>query len=280
MSGFLNDGDFDKADQMIRDSFPDVEEEAEGFIGEPIETKEADDTTDEDTSEALDDDVKEEDGASLEATEEEDTPGHRVPYKRFKSVLDARNDYKGEIDTLRERNRELEAYLASKPSSPEPEAESDDYEFGYEEDDDLDLDYGGYDNKKVEQLEKHVHEIRVAQHKQKLIRDMEVIKERFPNVPPESVLQAVANDPSTNMFQVAETFNSFLVEREEAAIQRYLKEHPEAAQQAAPDAAPRPRKSGGGDSPGSSRVPKEKRPRQMKDVRHALLNYVKNNNIF
>ena len=277
MSGFLNDGDFDKADQMIRDSFPDVEEEAEGFIGEPIETKEADDTTDEDTSEALDSDVKEEDGASFEAEEEEGTPGHRVPYKRFKSVLDARNDFKGEIDTLRERNRELEAYLASKPSSPEPEAESEDYEFGYEEEsDDLDLDYGGYDNKKVEQLEKQMHDIRVSQHKQKLMQDMEVIRERFPNVPPESVLQAVANDPSTNMFQVAETFNSFLVEREEAAIQRYLKDNPTAA----PAAAPRPRQSGGGDSPGSSRVPKDKRPKQMKDVRHALLNYVKDNNIF
>lgn len=275
MSGFLTDEGFDKADAMLKESFP-IDDDGDGFIGDPIET--ADEELEEDIEESSD--TLEEDVNDEGTEEEEYADGHKIPYKRFKNVLDARNGYKDEIESLRERNRELEAYLASKPSSPdrEPEEESyDDSDFEYDDDVDTDIDFeGGYDDKRVKQLEGQMHELRVQHYKQQLMRDMEIIKDKFPSVPPESVLQAVANDPSTNIFQVAETFNSFLAEREEAAIQRYIKENP----QVAPEAAPRPRRSGGGDAPGSSRVPKNKRPKYLKDVRNALLQHIKDNNIF
>lgn len=279
MSGFLSEESFEKADSMIKEAFP-VEDEGDGFVGEPIETQEEEPAEDiEESSEPDEQDVKTEGSGE----EEEYAEGHRVPYNRFKSVLDARNEYKDEITSLRERNRQLEAYLATKKPEPEPEPESSDYSY----DDDYGLgddnDYGlesSYDDGRMNQLETQIHDLRVQHHRQQLVKDMEIIKERFPGVPPESVLQAVASDPNTNVFQVAETFHSFLVEREEAAIQRYLKDNPTASPQETPQAAPRPRKSGGGEAPGSSRVPKDRRPKQMKDVRHALLNYVKDNNIF
>mgnify|MGYP003132440140 CR=1 FL=1 len=280
MSGFLSSEDFEKADGLIRDSFP-VEDDGDGFIGEPIEAQEEsveakDGVTDiEEPSDFLDEDVKLDDG------EEEVPDGHRVPYNRFKSVLDARNEYKGEIETLRERNRELEAYLGSKSSQPTPQQETSSYEdeyYGYE---DYSLgDSYGQEDTRMKQLEDQMHGLRVQHHKQQLMRDMEVIRERYPNVPEEAVLQAVANDPTTNIYNVAESFHSFLAEKEEAAIQRYLKSQEGQAPADSPKAAPRPRKSGGGEAPGSSRVPRDKRPKQMKDVRHALLNYVKDNNIF
>ena len=275
MSGFLSEDDFQKADGMIKDAFP-VEDDGDGFIGEPIETASEEPEEDiEESSVAFDEeDVNQEDSG-----EEQYADSHRVPYQRFKSVLDARNEYKDEIESLRERNRELEAYLSSKPSSPgrEPEENLYDDDDGFDFDDDgfEDLDVG-YDDKRVKQLEGQMHDLRVQHYKQQLMRDMEVIRDKFPNVPTESILKAVANDPSTNVFQVAESFNSFLVEREEAAIQRYIKENP----QAAPDAAPRPRKSGGASKPGSSRVPKNKRPKHLKDVRNALLNHIRDNNLF
>jgi hypothetical protein len=279
MSGFLSAEDFDKADELIRETMP-IDSDGDGFIGEPVEAKAETEPDDVDEpSENLEEDVKT-DGE--DTGEEEHTQGHRVPYNRFKSVLDARNEYKGEIETLRERNRELEVYLASKPSAPEHSEEDTELyggDLGYEDEYGNSLD-SGFDDKRVKDLESQMHDLRVQHHKQQLVRDMGTIKEKFPNVPPESILQAVANDPNIDVFQVAETFNSFLAEREEAAIQRYLKENPEAAALAAPKAAPRPRSSGSGESPGSSRVPKDKRPRQMKDVRNALLNYVKENNIF
>ena len=276
MSGFLSEDDFQKADGMIKDTFP-VDDDGDGFIGEPIEMAEETEEDIEESSVTL----EEEDVNQGDSGEEEQyADGHRVPYRRFKSVLDARNGYKNEIESLRERNRELEAYLASKPSSPGHEPEEDSYEDDDEDygfgDDDYDDFSAGYDDKRVKQLEGQMHDLRVQHHKQQLMRDMEIIKEKFPNVPTESVLRAVANDPSTNVFQIAEGFNSFLVEREEAAIQRYIKENP----QAAPDAAPRPRKSGGASKPGSSRVPKNKRPKHLKDVRNALLNHIRDNNLF
>jgi hypothetical protein len=275
MSGFLSEDSLEKADSLIQEAFP-IDDDGDGFVGDPVETQAEEPTEDiEASSESLESDVKEEGG------EEEYAEGHRVPYNRFKSVLDARNGYKDEIESLRERNRQLETYLSSKPSEPQKEEEDLSlFEDDFQLEDDYGLSDSGYDNKRVSQLETQMHDMRVDHYKQQLTRDMDIIKEKYPSVPPESVLKAVANDPSTNVFQVAETFHNFLVEREEAAIQRYLKENPGASVEASPKAAPRPRKSGGSDAPGSSRVPKDKRPRQMKDVRHALLNYVKDNNIF
>ena len=118
MSGFLSDESFEKADNMLKAAFP-VDDDGDGFIGEPIETRdeEPDDDIDE-TSDALDDDVNLS-GEESEECEEEYVEGHKIPYRRFKNVLDARNEYKGEIESLRERNRALEAYLATKPSSPD-----------------------------------------------------------------------------------------------------------------------------------------------------------------
>ena len=278
MSGFLSGEDFEKADGLIRDTFP-VEDDGDGFIGEPIEGQEEsiearDNTLDEErSSQSPDEDVKQ------SSDESEEGAGHRVPYSRFKSVLDARNDYKGEIESLRERNRELENYLSSKPAQKETKQEFEDYSDDFSYGDDLGLDdYSGceQDDGRVKQLENQMHDLRVQHYKQQLMKDLDVIKERYPSVPPETVLKAVAQDPTTNIFQVAERFNTFVVEREEAAIKRYLEEN----SQEAPAAAPRPRRSGGAEAPGSSRVSKDKRPKQMKDVRHALLNYVKDNNIF
>ena len=169
MSGFLSEDDLEKADSLIQESFP-IDDDGDGFVGEPIETKaEEPDEDIEASSENIESDVKEEGG------EEEYAEGHRVPYNRFKSVLDARNGYKDEIESLRERNRQLETYLSSKPS--EPKAEEDDLSF----DDDLNFedsygtdDLSGYDDGRVSNLETQMHDLRVQQHKHQLMKDMDV----------------------------------------------------------------------------------------------------------
>ena len=57
MSGFLSGEDFEKADGLIRDTFP-VEDDGDGFIGEPIEGQE-------ESIEAKDDVLDEEETVSI-----------------------------------------------------------------------------------------------------------------------------------------------------------------------------------------------------------------------
>ena len=181
MSGFLSGEDFEKADGLIRDTFP-VEDDGDGFIGEPIEGQEEsiearDNTLDEErSSQSPDEDVKQ------SSDESEEGAGHRVPYSRFKSVLDARNDYKGEIESLRERNRELENYLSSKPAQKETKQEFEDYSDDFSYGDDLGLDdYSGYeqDDGRVKQLENQMHDLRVQHYKQQLMKDLDVITKDY-----------------------------------------------------------------------------------------------------
>ena len=66
----------------------------------------------------------EDDNASHSSSEDE---GHRVPYKRFKSVVEARNEYQSEVESLREQLQSYEERLASARSrdTTEEVAESD-----------------------------------------------------------------------------------------------------------------------------------------------------------
>ena len=78
MSGFLSGEDFEKADGLIRDTFP-VEDDGDGFIGEPIEAQEEsieaknDVLDEEEPSQSPDEDVKQ------SSDESEDGAGDRVP---------------------------------------------------------------------------------------------------------------------------------------------------------------------------------------------------------
>ena len=268
MSGFLNDEQMARASEMLSDD-PPVEVELEEEAAQEAIPDESSSEAAEDVNQGSEESEKE---------EEEFDSGHRVPYKRFRSVLEARNDARSELDALRERNRELERTLLEKPKSRSSDSEHDYSSYDDPEEDPYEP--SGYEDpglKKFENLEQQIHELKVQDHTRQLMRELETVQEKYPNVPPTAVLDAVAQNPDLDMLEAAEAFNSFLADREEAAIQRYLKDNPTSSD--APEAAPRPAVSSGSGL-NAGRVSKDKRPKKMKDVRDALLYYVKEHNIF
>jgi hypothetical protein len=269
MSGFLNDEQIARATDMLSEDPPMESDEQE---------QEAQEATPDEASSDSAEDVNQGSEESEKEEEEEFEPGHRVPYKRFRSVLEARNDARSELDALRERNRELERTLLEKPKSRSSDSEHDYSSYDAPEEDPYEP--SGYEDpglKKFENLEQQIHELKVQDHKRQLMHELETVQEKYPNVPPTAVLDAVAQNPDLDMLEAAEAFNAFLVDREEAAIQRYLKDNPTSSD--APEAAPRPAVSSGSGL-NAGRVSKDKRPKKMKDVRDALLSYVKEHNIF
>jgi hypothetical protein len=85
--------------------------------------------------------------------------------------------------------------------------------------------------------------------------------QKFPTVPRDVILQAVANNPSATAEAVAEQYSSWVAGVEEKAISAYLDKNPSSTPADAvdalgqPKAAPRPRTGGGNAVVSASEVP-------------------------
>tara|TARA_R110000751_G_scaffold43087_1_gene99670 strand:- start:183 stop:1046 length:864 start_codon:yes stop_codon:yes gene_type:complete len=209
------------------------------------------------------------DSAPLEASaedshaEEEDVPsGHRVPYDRFKQVLESRNQFREERAGLEAEIERLRSQPATAPAPVQaaPQADSDDawlerYLAGDDEP------APAQDNAKLNEFQERLYNTEVQLARQQLEVEVGSALQKFPTVPRDVILQAVANNPSATAEAVAEQYSSWVAGVEEKAISAYLDKNPSSTPADAvdalgqPKAAPRPRTGGGNAVVSASEVP-------------------------
>ncbi len=239
------------------------------------------------------------DGASSagDPGDSESSSLHRVPYTRFKEVVDARNGYKGEVDSLRKQVEELSTLMqrtrqAQNTPQPRPQAEADSYfndedlqRFLEEEPSD------GYEQQEpwqaaMSQMQQRMHQYEVTNATHTLEREITQATSQYPVVPREALLQAVINDDAANLMEVAEQYSSFIASVEEAAIERHLSQgksksqaKKDAREEIAEAVAPRPSKAAG--APVNPPISAgDSKPRTLKDASKALKEFLGNNNPF
>ena len=196
------------------------------------------------------------------AAEEEVPSGHRVPYDRFKQVLESRNQFRDERAGLEAEIERLRAPPAPAPAPVQaaPQADTDDawlerYLAG--EDDPA----PAQDNAKLNEFQDRLYNTEVQLARQQLEVEVGAALQKFPSVPRDVILQAVANNPSATAEAVAEQYSSWVAGVEEKAISAYLEKNPSSTPAEAvaatqePKAAPRPSKSGGNATATASEVP-------------------------
>lgn len=210
--------------------------------------------------------------ASSTSEQQNEESGHAVPYSRFKSVIEARNELRSKTSALEKQLAELQSQLNRK------EVKSDDYESLIDYGDDLSQYDEPYDNK-LQSYENRIYQMEVAHEQQKLNQEIQFAQQRFPDVGREMLLQAVINDPNADIMDVAERYSTFVVGLREQAIADYLKQNPQAAAPPVvrPDAPPVIKAAGSsqyGKLPGSN---SEQRPKNMDEARNSLFDYLKAN---
>ena len=310
MSGYLDSGAVDKVRDMLGGDAGDVLSSPEQVTERPSAAQEAGkedgDTTLPSSQTSTDEAAvvkekasSEEVGAGSDSASSAEESGdseasslHRVPYTRFKEVVDARNGYKSELDSLRQEIERLKAGTAqqAQPSIPQQQYRS----VQDMSDEELlamlsDEGQSGHQEpwmQEMAQMRNRMHEYEVSQATVKLENDLSVAQQKYPVVPREALLQAVINDDSANIMEVAEQYSSFIVSIEEAAIARHLAEgksvsqaKAEAKEDVAQAVAPRPSKAAS--APVNSPISAgDHKPKDLKDASKALRAFLKNNNPF
>lgn len=213
-----------------------------------------------------------------EDQDEDDNEGHNVPYKRFKKVIESRNQLRGEIDYLK---KEIEA-IKSTPRTTERDFERSQRDAEQEFDRALE-DILNPDAKKVKSLEERMFAFEVAQEKVKLNNDLKIIREKFPDVPEQYVLQAVLQDPNLDTLQVAEQYSLFFNQIEEQGIAKYLKKNGGETQQSQTKSAPAVPKRLSGTSGATNDQSRYSggvaKPNNLKTAHNAVLDFLKKNPI-
>ena len=153
--------------------------------------------------------------------------GHKVPYNRFKNVLESRNQFRTEVETYKDKLTSLEQKLAnleqSKTQTPfqKPEVEKtwlDDYLAASDE---VQPTSAPEWQQQYGSLNDRLYKFEVAQEEKQLQTELSDIQSVYPNVPQDVLLKAVIANPDTDMKALAERYSTFLAGIEEQAIARY-----------------------------------------------------------
>lgn len=280
--GFLNDeevsalGDFlASEEEVVEEQQPELE--AQDNSSDP--TEDVNDQV-ETGEEALEAQAPEEADSATE--EPEHTPGHRVPYDRFKQVLEARNGYKGEIEHLRAQMAELQGELDARQKTPAaaPQAAQ-----KSEEDqwlDNLLQEPDGQDAlaPHLQAMEERMYQQEVQMARYDLEAEIAQAEATFPGVPREVMLNAVANDPNVSAIEVAEGYSSWVAQIEEAALADYIAANPGAdipAAEAPVEEVRRPARAGATETTVSHDA---HQPASVKEGSEMLRAYMKKHNPF
>ena len=217
---------------------------------------------------------------SQEANDEGDD-GHAVPYKRFKKVIENRNQLRGEIDYLK---KEIEQ-IKSSSSSRETNTRTDrDYERSIRQAED---EYNtALENlldpsaSKVKNLEQRMFAFEVAQEKVKLNEELKQIHDKYPEVPDQIILQAILKDPDVDAFKVAEQYSLFVSQIEEQGVARYLKSNGSSTPtpaRTAPAVPQRFRGSSGATAESQNSFGGVDKPKDLRAAGSAVVQFLKNN---
>ena len=244
MSNLLDEGAFDDLANRLSEAAeaePEAEVEAQP---EAVEEVEEESPLEEDVSEEVE--AASEEGSSpvdAEASEDgdeddkgDDADGHAVPYKRFQKVIQARNSFREEGESLRQQIEELKAQVNQPKQArapKEPVEEKDWLDEALEESQVPD---------QYEELNERLTRFEVSQQKALLEQELNGVLEQHPNVPRELLIQAVVQNPNENLNTVAERYSSYIAEVQEKAIAEHMKTVEVAPKKKV--GPPRPKKTG------------------------------------
>ena len=220
--------------------------------------------------------------ASEAVADMDDSPpnhkGHNVPYKRFKSVLDARNTYRGEVDDYKSKLSSLEQKLANleqsrtQPPQAQPATEEANWLDDYLNEGNAVPEW----QQQYQGLNDRLYQFEVAQEEQSLRAELADINSKFPNVPNQMLLQAVIQDPNVDISRLAEDYSAYISGIEEGAIAKFRES--QGGQSNVPPAVSRPHSSPS--SGARTALKPAEKPSSVKDASDALRNLLSKNNIF
>jgi hypothetical protein len=219
------------------------------------------------------------------AEDDDSTPGHRVPYDRFKQVLDARNAYRHEISQMREQMQELQEQFDARqqaPVAPAKQEHQDEDEAWLQsligDDDPASKAYA----QQLQTMEDRMYQQEVQMARYELEAEISDAQSAFPGVPREVMLQAVASDPNVSALEVAEGYSAFIAEVEEAALADYISQHgvPQELEQTEEPQAEEVRRPARAGATVESAAQEATRPASVKDASEMLREFMKSSNPF
>jgi len=207
------------------------------------------------------------------AEEEEESSGHRVPYNRFKKVIDARNEFKTEAEKYKAQIEELEARIQHH-SAPQQVQQPVQQQASVDDDAWLKELLGDDSSERksdpaLQQLSARLHETEVALARQSLEAEISSALQKYPTADRNAILHAVAQNPSVSAEAVAEQYSTWIAQVEEAAVAKYLSDNPEATAQEAvkatggQKAAAPPRPKGAGATVATTNTEKRETPKTV-----------------
>lgn len=215
---------------------------------------------------------------SSSSANEENTneSGHSVPYSRFKSVVQARNDLRGKVE---EYEKQL-ATLTSQMNAPQQSSNRSNISAFDELYSQISKEYGDepeVDERdlKLQRLEKVAYDFEVFQAKQALEQDIAVAQSKYPDVPPDILLAAVVQNPEIDVVDLAERYNTFVSAVREDAIAKYTSQGGQVVVPNTPAAPPRV-----GSAPATRNTVgfgETPNPRNLQEAKSSLMDYLKSN---
>lgn len=199
--------------------------------------------------------------------------GHAVPYSRFKSVIEARNEYKSKVSNLEKQLADLQNQLTARQQEQPKQQQSyfdEVWNRGTEAEESVDP----Y-TEKLQTIEQKLYQFEVDKAQMELTREIQLAQQKYPNVSSELLLNAVIENPDTNIMAVAEQYNTFVMSVREQAIADYLSQSGQKAPVKTASAPPRINPAGG--SLVGKSVTGERSPKTMDEARNALYDFLKQN---
>lgn len=173
----------------------------------------------------------------------EEEHGHAVPYSRFSKVIAARNELSSKAENYETKIQELEAKLQQMGNLKDllgDKQEEQQYEEYDEEISEMDV------------LRQNVASVAEQQQYNILERELAAVSDRFPDVPTDMLLNAVIENPETDIMQLATAYDQQVGEIRESAIAQYLQEQEkQSAESARANVPPEISHTGGTNNPGN-----------------------------
>jgi|TARA_R110000787_G_scaffold11089_4_gene37161 hypothetical protein len=213
------------SDLLSPEQVESVEEALRGMNDSESETGGEVEDVDVDIEVSADSDAEPElDSLDDETDMEDSEDGHSVPYTRFSKVIAAKNRYAGEVSDLQAQIADMESRDAKyNQNIPQPAPRS-----NFDSDEEYDS-FDSSEDTRFDVLETQMREVAVQQEEVKIESELAATVNEFPGVDPEFLLNAVIEDPSVDMRDLAEVYTNKVAEIEEAAVARFLAENPGAA---------------------------------------------------
>lgn len=242
-------------DQEVEDA-PDTSELETESEKEPEAEAKAKETT---TTDVPATDETTDGGGEAEDQEAESGSQHRVPYKRFRSVIDERNAARQEAQQKAQELENLRAELerARQAGTSRREETTDETDDAWLKEllADEDQETGGQTPKQLEQLMARVNRIEMERAKLTLDQEVAEVRATYPDVPVNVLYEAVVRNNKADLKKVGLAYTNHVNELKEQAIADYLKENPPQEKPAAkPRVAPRPGATGGSGATSSGKA--------------------------